>query len=273
MAYRREQLAAPRLSGRALYAVSWLAGSNLGAGLRTKLLRDAGVLALFEYGCDEPPSFEPPLPVGEGPSPQLEAGGPEPIALAKIVHLPRPPLPDGSETISDFAESYERGLCTPVDVAERVIDATARSEALQPAMRAFIAQRADDVMQQARESHERLRSGQARSVLEGVPIAVKDELDQAPYPTTVGSRVHGRVAAVADATVVARLRAAGALLIGKTNMHEIGIGVTGLNPHHGTARNPFDPAHHTGGSSSGSAAAVAMGLCPAAVAADGGVIS
>jgi Asp-tRNA(Asn)/Glu-tRNA(Gln) amidotransferase A subunit family amidase len=137
-------------------------------------------------------------------------------------------------------------------------------------MRAFIAQDRDDVMRQARESTERRRAGQPRSVLEGVPIAVKDEVDQVPYPTTVGTRVHGRVPALRDATVVARLRAAGAVLIGKTNMHEIGIGVTGLNPHHGTARNPHDPSRHTGGSSSGSAAAVALGLCPAAVAADGG---
>lgn len=73
-----------------------------------------------------------------------------------------------------------------------------------------------------------------------------------------------------DAEPVARLRRAGALLIGKANMHEIGMGVTGLNPHHGPARNPYLPNRATGGSSSGSAAAVAAGLCPIAVGADGG---
>ena len=70
--------------------------------------------------------------------------------------------------------------------------------------------------------------------------------------------------------MVARMRAAGALLIGKANMHEVGIGVTGLNPHHGTARNPYHPGHYTGGSSSGPGAAVASGLCPVAIGADGG---
>jgi Asp-tRNA(Asn)/Glu-tRNA(Gln) amidotransferase A subunit family amidase len=91
-----------------------------------------------------------------------------------------------------------------------------------------------------------------------------------PYPTTVGTRFLGGSPAREDATVVARLRAAGALLVGKTNMHEIGIGVTGLNPHSGATRNPHDPSHFSGGSSGGSAAAVAAGLCPVALGADGG---
>ncbi len=73
-----------------------------------------------------------------------------------------------------------------------------------------------------------------------------------------------------DAEVVKRLRDAGAIIIGKTNMHEIGIGVTGINPHLGSARNPHNPECYTGGSSSGSAAAVAAGYCPAAIGADGG---
>jgi Asp-tRNA(Asn)/Glu-tRNA(Gln) amidotransferase A subunit family amidase len=103
-----------------------------------------------------------------------------------------------------------------------------------------------------------------------VPVAVKDELDMMPYPTTVGTAFLGKSPAEEDATVVARLRASGALLIGKANMHEIGIGVTGLNPHHGTTRNPYNPDHYTGGSASGPGAAVAAGLCPVAIGADGG---
>jgi Asp-tRNA(Asn)/Glu-tRNA(Gln) amidotransferase A subunit family amidase len=99
---------------------------------------------------------------------------------------------------------------------------------------------------------------------------VKDELDQVPYRTTAGTRFLGRTPAGEDATVVTRLRAAGALLIGKTNMHEIGITPTGLNPHHGFVRNPYHPAHDSGGSSSGSAAIVAAGICPAAIGVDGG---
>ena len=72
-----------------------------------------------------------------------------------------------------------------------------------------------------------------------------------------------------DATTVERLRSAGALMVGKTNMHEIGLGVTGLNTHYGTTRNPHHLVHYPGGSSSGSAAAVAAGLCPIALGLDG----
>jgi Asp-tRNA(Asn)/Glu-tRNA(Gln) amidotransferase A subunit family amidase len=128
----------------------------------------------------------------------------------------------------------------------------------------------EDVLRQARDAAERIRRGEARSVLDGVPVAVKDELDMIPYPTKVGTTFLGTSPATQDATAVARVRAAGALLIGKANMHEIGIGVTGFNPHYGTPRNPYDSAHYTGGSSSGPATAVAAGLCPVAIGADGG---
>jgi Asp-tRNA(Asn)/Glu-tRNA(Gln) amidotransferase A subunit family amidase len=108
------------------------------------------------------------------------------------------------------------------------------------------------------------------SIFDGVPVAVKDEVDMVPYPTTVGTAFLGKTPASADSTVVARMRQAGALLIGKANMHEIGINVTGFNPHHGTTRNPYNPNHYTGGSSSGPGTAVAAGLCPVAIGADGG---
>ena len=91
-----------------------------------------------------------------------------------------------------------------------------------------------------------------------------------PYPTTGGTAFLGAAPAEKDSTVVARMRSTGALLIGKANMHEIGIGVTGFNPHHGTPRNPYNSNHYTGGSSSGPGAATAAGFCPLAVGADGG---
>lgn len=263
MSYRRDPVVAPRLAGNALRLVSLLAGSGLGGALRNKMIRDAGVLRLLEQHVEETPAFLPPLP---RPSSHARPA----LLLESLLELSRPPLPEGALTIADFVRAYRERRSTPLQVAECVLAATQESEALRPAMRAFIAQEREDVLSQARESSERLARGAPRSVLDGVPIAVKDEVDQVPYPTSVGTRVHGRAPARRDATVVARLRAAGALLIGKTNMHEIGIGVTGLNPHWGTPRNPHDPARHTGGSSSGSAAAVALGLCPAAVAADGG---
>jgi len=174
------------------------------------------------------------------------------------------------EPITAFAAAYRGGTITPADVAERVLGHIQSSDRLVPPMRFFIALDPEDVRKQASLASERLRSGHPLSLLDGVPVAVKDELDQRGYPTTVGTRFLGRTPATQDAAVVAALRRAGAVLLGKTNMHEIGIGVTGINPHHGAVRNPYNPMHVTGGSSSGSAACVAAGICPLAVGADGG---
>ncbi|MFP2929207.1 amidase, partial [Pyxidicoccus sp. 3LG] len=103
----------------------------------------------------------------------------------------------------------------------------------------------------------------------GVPVVLKDEVDLAGFPTTLGTKFRTQVAA-ADSTVAARLKAAGAVILGKANMNEIGINPIGLNPHHGAARNPWNRGHITGGSSSASGAAVAAGLCPLSIGADGG---
>jgi Asp-tRNA(Asn)/Glu-tRNA(Gln) amidotransferase A subunit family amidase len=173
-------------------------------------------------------------------------------------------------SIADYASAYRMKKTTPVEVAERVIQAIAASNAATPPLGAIILSEAEEIRKQAQVSAGRIQSGTPRSLLEGVPIAVKDEMDATPYPTFVGTRFLGRSPCVEDATVVSRLREAGALIIGKACMHEIGIGVTGQNPHHGTARNPYALDHYTGGSSSGPASAVASGLCPAAVGADGG---
>jgi Asp-tRNA(Asn)/Glu-tRNA(Gln) amidotransferase A subunit family amidase len=173
-------------------------------------------------------------------------------------------------SIRDYQRAYRIGIVTPEQVAERVLAAIAASETLPKPLRAFIACDHDNVFSQAREATGRYKEAQTLGPLDGVPIAVKDEVDMVPYPTTAGTQFLGTGAAQTDSTVVARLRSGGALLIGKTNMHEIGILPNGLNPHYGPVRNPYNPAHETGGSSSGSAAAVAAGLCPAAIGADGG---
>ena len=128
----------------------------------------------------------------------------------------------------------------------------------------------ENLLRQAQESMERYQQGRPAGLLDGVPVAIKDEFDLVPYPTRVGTQVLGTNVATRDATAVSRLRKAGALLFGKANMHELGMGVTGFNPHHGSARNPYDPERYPGGSSSGPAVAVAVGLCPVALGADGG---
>ena len=173
-------------------------------------------------------------------------------------------------TIFDYANAYRDGETTPEEVAQKLLDAIEVSNASNPLLRAVIAVDRDNVMKQAREATQRIKAGRALSIFDGVPVAVKDEIDMTPYRTTVGTSFLGKTPVQEDATVVARMRTSGALLVGKTNMHEIGINVTGLNPHHGTTRNPYNTNHFTGGSSSGSATAVAAGLVPVAIGADGG---
>lgn len=173
-------------------------------------------------------------------------------------------------SVFDYAKAYRDGKTTPEEVAVKLLDAIDASDSTAQPLRAMIAVDRADVMKQAREATERIKAGRPLSIFDGAPVAVKDEVDMLPYPTTVGTAFLGKSPAKEDATIVARMRAAGALLIGKANMHEIGINVTGLNPHHGVTRNPYNPNHFTGGSSSGSATAVAAGLVPVAISADGG---
>ena len=109
-----------------------------------------------------------------------------------------------------------------------------------------------------------------RGPLMGVPLAVKDLIDVAGLPTTGGSRFFGKEPAQRDAFVIQRLREAGALIIGKTNLHEIALGVTNNNPHFGACRNPWDTKRIPGGSSGGSAVAVATGMALGALGTDTG---
>jgi Asp-tRNA(Asn)/Glu-tRNA(Gln) amidotransferase A subunit family amidase len=268
MTYDLKPMKAPRAAGNTLRAlVAAMENPATGALLAGKLLGDAGITALRKLRMHGGPDARHPV-FGHG----------QPLASAESVDLDAlvaalPPFEQAGhapETSADFVSAYREGRSDPVAVAERACAIISESERHSPALRLLIAHQRSDLMKQAEASAERYRQGATLGPLDGVPVAVKDELDQAPYPTTVGTKFLGREPARADAEVVARLRRAGALLIGKANMHEIGIGVTGLNPHHGAVRNPYDTARATGGSSSGSAAAVAAGLCPMAVAADGG---
>ena len=231
----------------------------IGPWLTERLKKDGGLTHIRDIVPDDAPLFYPLLPADGRLVPPL-------------VHATKPHEPPGFRFpgIDDYTAAYRAGRVTPLDVAANFLAQREASERDSPALRAFISVNADDVMAQARQSDERWRAGRPLGAFDGVPVAVKDEIDQAGYPTTLGTSFLGRTQAAEDATPVARLRASGALLVGKTNMHEIGINVTGLNPHHGTTRNPYDDAYHTGASSSGSATAVACGLVPLALGADGG---
>lgn len=262
--YDLQTVKLPRLAGASLRALVILMENSATRGLIIpNLLHSGGITRLRELVLDEPPTF---LPLWQARESQAI-----PVDWQRWMDTPRSPNKGFTfATVRAYYHAYRTRATTPEHIAEQVLAAIDDSNARTPPLRAIIACQRDDVIAQARASTERWRAGTPLSVLDGVPIAVKDEFDMVPYGTTWGTRFLGKTPARADATAVARLRAAGALLIGKANMHEIGIGVTGLNPHHGVTRNPYNPAHFTGGSSSGSATAVAAGLCPVALGADGG---
>jgi Asp-tRNA(Asn)/Glu-tRNA(Gln) amidotransferase A subunit family amidase len=266
--YDLKSVKLPRMAGIILKVFTSLLESPVTRWLLiNNLLKQGGILALREKSIDECPTFQPPVPSAAQPS----AEGQNMHALIALADF-KPQAQKGFNfnTILDYTTAYRSGATTPETIAERILAAFTESQSNDPSMNIFIAWMKDDLMTQARAATERIRSGNPLSIMDGVPVPVKDELDMLPFGTTVGTSFLGKTPAEQDSTVVARMRAAGALLIGKCNMHEIGIGVTGQNPHHGTVRNPYNPNHHTGGSSSGPAAAVAAGFGPVAIGADGG---
>jgi aspartyl-tRNA(Asn)/glutamyl-tRNA(Gln) amidotransferase subunit A len=145
----------------------------------------------------------------------------------------------------------------------------ARIDRLDPRLSAFITVCRDSALAAARRADRDVVRGRARGPLHGIPFAVKDALWTKGVPTTNGSRLYRDFVPHEDATAVARLRAAGAILLGKLNMMELGFGPT-LEPPFGVPRNPWDLARTPGGSSSGSASAVAARLVPVTLGADTG---
>ncbi len=260
MTYDLKSVSLPKLGTRALRILANLVENPITSGpLIQKVRRDAGIDRIKQNSSEEAPTYLPILDADDRAIPPLvPAASPR---AAPGFHFPG---------VDDFERAYREARVDPEQIAERFLERREQSERDVPALRAFISVSRDDVMFQARASAARWRAGRPLGAFDGVPVAVKDEMDQAGHGTTAGTKFLGGTRATFDSTVVARLRAAGALLVGKANMHELGINVTGLNPHHGTTRNPYDDRYHTGGSSSGPATIVASGLAPVAIGADGG---
>ena len=157
-----------------------------------------------------------------------------------------------------------------LSAAELVETCLHRIDVEDKTLNAFIRVMADEAKRQAEEADRDLAAGRDRGPLHGVPIAVKDLVDIEGVPTTAASRVRDGHRADADAAVVVQLRRAGAVLIGKTNLHEFAYGTTSEDSAFGPVRNPHDPSRSPGGSSGGSAVAVAAGMAVAALGTDTG---
>lgn len=170
-------------------------------------------------------------------------------------------------SVTEAASRIQRREISPVELVEASLREIERWE---PSINAFITVSGDEALQAAKAHEALIQAGSVLGPLHGVPLAIKDNIDTAGIRTTAGSKILADNVPTTDATVVTRLRRAGAVIVGKTNMHEFAWGGTTDNPHYGPTRNPWDPTRFPAGSSGGSGAAVAACEVPAALGTDTG---
>ena len=170
-------------------------------------------------------------------------------------------------TITEAAGLLARGEVSPVELTQAFLR---RIEGLDRALNCFITLTAEAALQSARQAEAEIRGGDYRGTLHGIPLALKDLYETRGVRTTAGSKFFADNVPSTDAVAVERLNIAGAILLGKLNMHEIALGVTNNNPHFGACHNPWNLDCTPGGSSGGSAAALAAGLCLGSLGSDTG---
>jgi aspartyl-tRNA(Asn)/glutamyl-tRNA(Gln) amidotransferase subunit A len=170
-------------------------------------------------------------------------------------------------TIAELAAEIRAKELSPVEVTRAQLD---RIEQLDPTLNAYLTVLSEQAMEEARTAEREIIGGHYRGRLHGVPIASKDLFEMQGVKTTAGSIILKDYIPARDATVLARLRRHGAIVLGKLNLHEFAYGGTGVNPHYGTPKNPWALDRIPGGSSSGSGVAVAAGLAFGALGTDTG---
>lgn len=168
---------------------------------------------------------------------------------------------------SEASRAFAAKSLSPVELVTALLH---RIEALDPKLHAFIRLDAEGAMDAARAAEKEITQGRIRGPLHGVPVGVKDIIDVATMPTTCHSQVLVNNIAKTDAVVIQKLRQAGAIIMGKLSTHEFAIGGPSFDLPFPPARNPWNPDHHPGGSSSGSGAGVCAGLFPVALGSDTG---
>ena len=167
-----------------------------------------------------------------------------------------------------LAETTARIRAKKISVVELTRQFLDRIERFNPRLNAYQTITADGAMKQARGLDRELKGNKWRGPLHGMPFSLKDNLATRGVKTTAGSKQLADWVPDFDATVVEKLKAAGAVILGKTNMHEWASGSTTINPYYGTTANPWDRSRIAGGSSGGSAAAVAASLCLGSIGTD-----
>ena len=172
-----------------------------------------------------------------------------------------------SLNIHEAAELLKHKEISPVELTQAHLE---RIQLLDQRLNSFITVTPELAIEQARQAEMEIAQGSYKGALHGIPLALKDLYETQGIRTTGGSTFFADYFPEADAAVVQRLKEAGAVLLGKLNMHEIALGVTNENPHYGDCCNPWDLTRITGGSSGGNAAALAAGLCMGAMGSDTG---
>jgi aspartyl-tRNA(Asn)/glutamyl-tRNA(Gln) amidotransferase subunit A len=168
-------------------------------------------------------------------------------------------------TLAELSHEISSGSLSPVSVVEAFLT---RIEELNPHLNAYISTLRESARKEASKSERELREGKRRGPLHGIPISLKDNIVTRGIRTTAGSKILSEWIPNYDAAIVEKLRAKGAILMGKTNLDELAMGPSTINPFFGTTRNPWDLDRIAGGSSGGSASAVAASLCVASVGTD-----
>ena len=182
-------------------------------------------------------------------------------------HVRLPRIVSPRTTIVDLAAALRRREVTSAALVEDCLAAIATHD---DSLNAFLLVRGNEARAEARSADRELARGVDRGPLHGIPISLKDVIDLAGSPTTAATAARATHRAAVDAAVVARLRAAGAIIIGKCNLHELAFGTTGEASARGPTRNPHDARHVAGGSSSGSAVSVSTGMALASIGTDTG---
>lgn len=284
--YEPEPIQAPHLMGSVFKLfVKIVEAPVIGSLIVSHLKKQNKIVEMLRNTViPEPPMFKPEFPPQE-PEPGVvflnEDGKSEDRVESALKCLPHYDLAsrwNGEPTpsfqywkIRDYAYAYRSGLVTPSMVAERIIPVIEEFSNRKPPTPLLISFDAEEVRKQATASTQRFEEGKPLSILDGIFMAIKDDIDCLPHPSKGASTWMHEVRSVKkDAVCVSRLRSCVVIFLGKANMHELGMGTTGNNPHYGTTRNPHAPERYTGGSSSGPAAIVASGLCSAALGTDGG---
>jgi|SRR5579871_3248218 aspartyl-tRNA(Asn)/glutamyl-tRNA(Gln) amidotransferase subunit A len=176
-------------------------------------------------------------------------------------------------SISEIGRLFRSRKLSPVELTRHFL---ARIERINPELNTYLTVASELALAQARQAEKELfaprssKSRRDRGPLHGIPISLKDNIHAAGIWTTAGAKFLKDFVPDQDAAIVSKLKVAGAIFLGKTNLHEFAYGVTTNNPHYGPTRNPWDNSRIPGGSSGGAAAAVAAGLCVAAIGTDTG---